>query len=115
LIAFRESPDGSVDRLLARGLAVLVEEGIVTLELLPAPTLKPRRLTGGNPPRRQRRLQALAEAAADRLAELSAVLDREDPIADEQLIREVNIRAGRHHRDRVAAALSRTRELAVGG
>ena len=74
----------ALDGLLARGLAALVEEGAINLELVSPDALKAQALTGASLARRRRRLKAQAVAAAARVQELRTALDRDDPIADER-------------------------------
>ena len=57
-----------------RGLAVLVEEGAINLELVPRDALKAQALTGASLGRRRPRLKALAAAAASRVQELRTAL-----------------------------------------
>jgi transposase len=109
LIDFRQAP--GIDTLLARALAALVEEGLVALELLPAPALMSRRLTGGAPVTRLRRLSALTEAASIPLAKFGTTLDREDPIADEKLLGEIGGRAAQERQHRVGVALAHMQAL----
>src|SRR5262249_41069285 len=58
----------------------LVEEGVLDLELLSPDALKAQTLTGASSVRRRRRMKALAIAAAARVQDLRALLDRDDPI-----------------------------------
>lgn len=111
LSGFRGEPGGAIDRLLARGLAVLVEEGIVALDLLAPGELTARRLAGDSAARRRRRLAALTEAAAARLTALSDMLDRDDPIADEYLARCSSGERLRNCREHAKRALARMSEI----
>ena len=93
---FRLMDGDALDGLLARGLAALVEERAINLELVSLEALQAQVLTGASLGRRRRRLQALAAAAAARVQELRTALDRDDPTADE-----------RHARDRAATSCAR--------
>ena len=115
-IARRYGSSGSLygdalDGLLARSLAALVEEGAINLELISAEVLKAQALTGASAERRRRRLKARAVAAAERLQELRAVLDRDDPIADEWHDRAARGRIAQWQGARVNAALAQTTKL----
>ena len=103
---FRLMHGDALDGLLARGLAVLVEEGAINLELVPRDALKAQALTGASLGRRRRRLQALAAAAASRVQELRAALDRDDPIADERHARAARGHTAQQEGVRVNAALA---------
>ena len=81
---FRLIHGDALDGLLARGLAVLVEEGAIDLELVSPDVLKAQALTGASMAHRRRRMKAQAIAAAVRVQELRTSLDRDDPIADER-------------------------------
>ena len=103
---FRLMHGDALDGLLARGLAVLVEEGAINLELVPRDALKAQALTGASLVGRRRRLKALAAAAASRVQELRTALDRDDPIADERHARAARGRAAQQEGVRVNAALA---------
>jgi hypothetical protein len=103
----------ALDGLLARGLAALVEEGAINLELVPRDALKAQALTGASLGRR--RLKALAAAAASRVQELRAALDRDDPIADERHARAARGRTAQQEGARVNAALAQMKELSRTG
>ncbi len=108
---FRLLYGDALDGLLARSLAALVEEGAINLELISAEVLKAQALTGASAERRRRRLKARAVAAAERLQELRAVLDRDDPIADEWHDRAARGRIAQWQGARVNAALAQTTKL----
>jgi transposase len=97
-----DAPDG----LLARGLAALVEEGVINLELLSPDALKAQALAGTSSVRRRRRMKVLAIAAAAHVQELRRSLDRDDPIADERHNRAARERTAQQHGARVTAALA---------
>jgi transposase len=103
---FRLMHGDALDGLLARGLAVLVEEGAINLELVPRDALKVQALTGASLGRRRRRLKALAAAAASRVQELRTALDRDDPIADERHARAARGHTAQQEGVRVNAALA---------
>jgi len=102
-------------QLLARGLAVLVEEGAINLELLSPDALKAQALTGAGSVRRRRRLNALAVAATARFQELRTALDRDDPTADERHNRAARGRTAEQEGARVKAALAQMKELSRTG
>ena len=103
---FRLMDGDALDGLLARGLAALAEEGAINLELVPPEALKAQALTGASLGRRRRRLKALAAATASRVQELRAVLDRDDPIADERHARAARGRTAQQEGVHVDAALA---------
>ena len=103
--------DDAVDTLLAHGLAVLVDEGVINLELLSPDTLRVQGLKGSSSVRRRRRLNALAVAAAARVHDLRAALDTNDPVADERHSRTVRWRAAQQQGVSVDAALRKMKEL----
>jgi transposase len=111
LRGFRSAHGETLDRLLAWCLASLVEEGVIDLELVSPPTLKEEGLTGTSLERRRKRLKALIVAAAARVDELRAALDRDDPIADERHDRAARSHAAQRRGMHVKAALSQTTEL----
>ena len=81
---FRVLHEDALEGILARGLAALVEERVVDLELLSPDALKAQKLRGTSLVRRRRRLQALELAAAAWVRDLRMALDRDDPVADER-------------------------------
>ena len=103
----------ALDGLLARGLAVLVEEGAINLELLSPDALKAQALTGAGSVRRRRRLNALAVAATARFQELRTALDRDDPTADERHNRAARERTAQWQGARVNAALAHVTKLSA--
>ena len=103
---FRVEHGDALDRLLACGLATLVENGLINLELLSPAALEAQGSTGASLARR--RLQAVAAAA--RIEELHTVLDRDDPIADERYNRAVRGRIAQQQQVRVNAALAQMKE-----
>jgi len=107
---FRLMHNDALDALLARGLAALVEESAINLELVSPDELEAQALTGASMARRRRRLKALAVAAAARVQELRAALDRDDPIADERHNKAAGWRAAQQRGVRVNAALEQMKK-----
>ena len=110
LAEFRVLYGDALDALLARGLAALVEEGAIDLELVAPDALKAQALTGASPARRRRRFEALVAAAAKRVGALREALDRDDPVADERHNRAARRPATQQQGARVNAALMRMKE-----
>jgi transposase len=108
---FRLMHGDALDGLLARGLAALVEEGVINLELLSPDALKAQALTGASSVRRRRRMKALVIAAAAHVQELRTSLDRGDPIADERHNRAARERTAQQQGARVTAALAQIKSL----
>jgi transposase len=106
---FRVQHSDQLNTLLACGLATLVENGAINLELLSPDALKANGLAGASLPRRRRRLTALMAAARTRIEELHRVLDRDDPVADARHDRAAPWR--RQQGTRVTAALEQAKEL----
>ena len=75
--------------------------------------LKAQALTGASLARRRRRLKALGVTAAARVHELRAVLDRDDPIADERHNRAARWRTAQRQGARVNAALAQIEKLSA--
>ena len=107
---FRLIHGNPLDRLLERGLVALVQEGALHLELLSPGAPKGQRLTGASLARRRGRLKAMAIAAAARVQEFRAVLDRNDPIADERHNRSTSWRISQQRGARVNAALAQMKK-----
>src|SRR5207302_8851085 len=72
---FRTAHAGVLERLLADGVAALVNEGLVALDVLAQDGLKVRAAAGAGSFRRRARLEQLAAAAKARGARLRADLD----------------------------------------
>jgi transposase len=109
---FRMAHGAVLDRLLARGVAALVEEGLVALDMLGQDGLKVRAAAGAGSFRRRRRLVELAAAAKARVERLRAELEA-DPAAGDRRKRAAQARAAREFEERVAAARDRMTELAA--
>jgi transposase len=107
---FRMAHGAVLDRLLARGVAALVEEGLVALDMLGQDGLKVRAAAGAGSFRRRRRLVELEAAAKARVERLRAELEA-DPAAGDRRKRAAQARAAREFEARVAAARDRMTEL----
>jgi transposase len=106
---FRVEHGDALNKLLACGLATLVENGLTNLELLSPAALKTNGLAGASLARRRRRLKALMAAARTRIEELHRVLDRDDPTADARHDRAAPWQ--RQQGVRVKAALEQAKDL----
>jgi transposase len=107
---FRVAHTAVLDRLLAGGVAALVDEGLVALDVLAQDGLKVRAAAGAASFRRRERLGKLAVAAKARVERLRAELDA-DPAAGDRRQRAAQQRAAREQQERVKAALDRMSEL----
>ena len=107
---FRVAHVALLDRLLAGGVAALVSEGLVALDVLAQDGMKVRASAGASSFRRGARLEQLEAAAAARVAELRAELEA-DPAAGDRRKRAAQERAARERAERVAAASARLKEL----
>jgi transposase len=107
---FRVAHAAVLDRLLAGGVAALVEQGLVALDVLAQDGLKVRAAAGTGSFRRRERLGKLAAAAKARVARLRAELEV-DPAAGDRRQRAAQQRAAREQEERVQAALNRMTEL----
>ncbi len=107
---FRVAHGNVLERLLARGVAALVAEGLVALEVLAQDGVKVRAAAGAGSFRRRTRLEKLEAAATERVAQLRAELDT-DPAAGERRQRAAQQRAARQQEERASAALDRMSEL----
>jgi transposase len=106
---FRVAHGDVLERLLACGVAALVAEGLVALDVLAQDGVKVRAAAGSGSFRRRPRLEKLQAAAKARVEQLRAELDR-DPGAGERRQRAAQQRAAREQEARVAAALERMTE-----
>src|SRR5260370_8705359 len=95
---------------MAGGVAALVEEGLVALDVLAQDGLKVRAAAGAGSFRRRERLGKLAAAAKARVARLRAELEA-DPAAGDRRQRAAQQRAAREQEERVKAARHRMSEL----
>ena len=107
---FRVAHVALLDRLLAGGVAALVAEGLVALDVLAQDGMKVRASAGASSFRRRARLEQLEAAAAARVAELRAELEA-DPAAGDRRSRAAQERAARERAERIAAASARLDEL----
>ena len=99
---FRVAHTAVLDQLLAGGVAALVEQGLVALDVLAQDGLRVRAAAGAGSFRRRGRLGKLAAAAQARVERLRAELEA-DPAAQQ--------RAAREREERVKAALDRMSAL----
>jgi len=107
---FRMAHAAVLDRLLAGGVAALVAQGLVALDVLAQDGLKVRATAGAGSFRRRERLDQLAAAGKARVARLRAELEA-DPAAGDRRQRAAQLRAAREREERVKAALDRMSEL----
>lgn len=107
---FRMAHGTLLERLLADGVAALVAEGLVKLDLLAQDGIKVRAAAGAGSFRRRPRLELLADAADERVKRLRAELE-EDPTAGDKRQRAARERGAREQAERVAAAGKRMQEL----
>jgi transposase len=107
---FRVAHAAVLERLLASGLAALVSEGLVTLDVLAQDGLKVRAAAGAASFRRRPRLEELAQAAKARVDRLRGELD-DDPAAGSRRQQAARRRAAREQQQRIQAALDRMKEL----
>jgi transposase len=107
---FRVAHAALLDQLLAGGVAALVQEGLVALDVLAQDGLRVRAAAGAGSFRRRERLGKLAAAAKARVARLHAELEA-DPAAGDRRQRAAQQRAAREREERVQAALDRMSEL----
>lgn len=107
---FRVAHAAVLDQLLAGGVAALVEQGLVALDMLAQDGLRVRAAAGAGSFRRRERLGKLAAAATARVERLRAELEA-DPAAGDRRQRAAQQRAAREREERVKAALDRMSEL----
>jgi transposase len=107
---FRVAHAAVLERLLASGLAALVSEGLVTLDVLAQDGLKVRAAAGAASFRRRPRLEELAQAAKARVDRLRAEL-AQDPAAGNRRRQAAQQRAAREQEQRAQAALDRMTQL----
>jgi transposase len=107
---FRVAHAAVLQRLLADGVAALVSEGLVALDVLAQDGLKVRAAAGAASFRRRPRLEALADAAKARVERLRAELE-EDPAAGNRRQQAAQQRAAREQEERTRAALDRMQQL----
>lgn len=112
LADFRTAHGDVLERLLADGVAALVVEGLVALDVLAQDGVRVRAAAGAASFRRRPRLEELAAAAKARVARLREELDS-DPAAGNRRQQAAQQRAAREREERVKAALDRMSELEV--
>ena len=110
LADFRTAHGDVLEQLLADGVAALVAEGLVALDVLAQDGVRVRAAAGAGSFRRRPRLAELAAAAKARAARLREELDR-DPAAGNRRRQAAQQRAARECEERVKAALDRMSEL----
>jgi alpha-beta hydrolase superfamily lysophospholipase len=99
-----------LDRLLAQGVASLVEAGLVRADTLAQDGLRVRAAAGAGSFRRRKRLEELRTAAQARVARLRAEIEA-DPGCGDKARRAAQIRAAQEREVRIAAAQQRMQEL----
>jgi len=107
---FRIAHTAVLDQLLGRGVASLVEAGLVALDTLAQDGLRVRASAGAGSFRRRKRLEELRTAAQARVARLRAELEA-DPRASDKGRRAAQERAARERQARIVTAQERMREL----
>ena len=107
---FRVAHGAVLERLLAAGVASLIAEGLLSLDVLGQDGVKVRAAAGAGSFRRRQRLEVLAAAATERVEQLRAELDS-DPAAGGRRKQAAQERAARQRVARVAAAGERMAEL----
>ena len=107
---FRVAHAAVLDQLLAGGVATLVAQGLVALDVLAQDGIRVRAAAGAGSFRRRERLGKLAAAATARVARLRAELEA-DPAAGDRRQQAAQQRAAREREERVQAALDRMSEL----
>jgi transposase len=110
LADFRTAHSGLLEQLLARGVATLVEAGLVALDTLAQDGLRVRAAAGAASFRRRKRLEELHAAAQARVSRLRAELES-DPAAGDGRQRAARERGAREREARIAAAQKRMGEL----
>lgn len=107
---FRVAHGAVLERLLAQGVAALVTEGLVSLEVLGQDGIRVRAAAGAGSFRRRRRLEELEAAARGRVERLRGEL-QSDPSASDRRKQAAQARAARQREERIAAARARMAEL----
>lgn len=106
---FRTAHGALLDRLLASGVAALVEHGLVMQDTLAQDGLRVRASAGAASFRRRGRLDELEAAAESRVQRLRGELEVDPGVADRRK-RAAQERAARERAERIAAAQERMRE-----
>jgi transposase len=110
LSSFRIAHMGVLERLLAQGVAAMVEAGLVSLDTLAQDGLRVRAGAGARSFRRRARLEELHTAARARVERLRAEVET-DPAAGDRVRRAAMERGARDRAARIAAAQERMQEL----
>jgi transposase len=109
LVEARAADQRRFERLLSHSLSALVQERILTTELIPIAELKNRGSRDRSTPRK--RLKVFAAAASARVQQLHEVLNRDDSVADEYHMRAIAHTAVQEQEERVTAALGWMKEI----
>jgi transposase len=110
LSSFRVAHMAVLERLLAQGVASMVDAGLVSLDTLAQDGLRVRAGAGASSFRRRARLDELLEAAQTRVKRLRAEVET-DPAVGDQRRRAAKERGARERAERLAAAQKRMEEL----
>ncbi|HEU0150264.1 IS1182 family transposase [Bradyrhizobium sp.] len=110
LSTFRIAHMAVLERLLAQGVASMVEAGLVSLDTLAQDGLRVRAGAGASSFRRRARLGELHAAAQTRVERLRAEVET-DPAAGDRVRRAARERGARERAARIAAAQERMKEL----
>jgi len=110
LSSFRIAHMAVLERLLAQGVATMVEAGLVSLDTLAQDGLRVRAGAGASSFRRRARLGELHAAAKTRVERLRAEVET-DPAAGDRVRRAANERGAREREARITAAQERMKEL----
>ena len=110
LSTFRIAHTAVLERLLAQGVASMVEAGLVSLDTLAQDGLRVRAGAGASSFRRRLRLGELHAAAQARVERLRTEVET-DPAAGDRVRRAARERGARERAARIAAAQERMKEL----
>jgi len=110
---FRVEHEEAVDELLTQSVALLVAEGLVTMERVAQDGIKVRAAAGTASFRRKGRLVKLREEAAEQVRRLKDEID-DDPGAGERRRRSATERAAKDREERVTRALKQWQWAADG-
>jgi hypothetical protein len=110
LSTFRIAHMAVLERLLAQGVASMVEAGLVSLDTLAQDGLRVRAGAGASSFRRRARLGELHAAAQARVERLRAEVET-DPAAGNRVRHAARERGARERAERIAAAQERMKEL----
>jgi transposase len=110
LSTFRIAHMAVLERLLAQGVASMVDAGLVSLDTLAQDGLRVRAGAGASSFRRRPRLDELKAAAQTRVERLRFEVET-DPTADDRRRRAAKERGARERAERIAAAQERMKEL----